>query len=507
MLSHALIEIREAQVPLLSAMLLAGCAAKAGRVLRVGSVDAGLGPTALFPLRLRRQGALALCAIEFICGSALIITAGRLGRGDIANTVRLATALLFLVATCALIELRANHPDAGCGCFGELSRTPVSGRTLARSAFLAAAALATIGLPPLQAPHPGVDAARGLGIFAIEFAVIAALSPELSEALVRLGYSEPCELRRLPAVRTLAALRRSAQWRRRSGLITEEVPVDMWRELCWRYVVFPARLGAREAEIVFAVYLRPHRPAIHAALVDSATGDVLSWPAAPARRGVAGWLARAAGRLAEPGRLLGPHRRRTAEPGLPGGHGGLGGLASRPGGAGFAWPAEPAGGPGHPGQGGHPGPAAYPAQLAYPASAAHPGHPAHRGRPAHASHPERAERAEHPARAELAGHPPHAEHPAHARHPGRSRYPGLAGPPADDPGHEAGQDPGDASDPLRIPAGVLSAPTDPGDGIPVFRVPPYGAGGGADDARPPGPRRPPDAPRTPPGDLPLSSDL
>ena len=69
--------------------------------------------------------------------------------------------------------------------------------------------------------------------------MIAALSPEVSEALVRLGYSEPCELRRLPAERTLTALRRS-----RSGAgtlaITTEVPVDMWRELCWRYVVFPA---------------------------------------------------------------------------------------------------------------------------------------------------------------------------------------------------------------------------------------------------------------------------
>jgi hypothetical protein len=66
------------------------------------------------------------------------------------------------------------------------------------------------------------------------------------------------------------------------------VPIDMWRELCWRYVVFPARVGDRDAEIVFAVYLRPHRPLIHAALVDAASGDVLAWPAAPGRR--AAWL-------------------------------------------------------------------------------------------------------------------------------------------------------------------------------------------------------------------------
>jgi hypothetical protein len=290
MLSHVLTQIREAQIPLLSAMLLGGSATKVTRALRVGSVDAGLGPTALFPVRLRRRVALSVCAAEFICGAALIVTAGRFGRGELATGVRIATSLLFLVATCALLELRASHPDVGCGCFGEFSTSPVGGRTLIRSALLSAAALCTIGLPPLQAQHPGVHAGRLLGIFAVEFLVIAALSPELGGALVRLGYSEPCELRRLPAVRTLAALRRSSQWRRRSGLITAEVPLDMWRELCWRYVVFPARLGEREAEAVFAVHLRPHRPLIHAALVDSATGDVLAWPATPARPGVVGWI-------------------------------------------------------------------------------------------------------------------------------------------------------------------------------------------------------------------------
>jgi len=284
MFGHALLEIREAQVPLLSAMLLGGCAAKLARVLRLGSMDAGLGPTALFPLRLRRPVAITTCAVEFACGAALIVTAGGLGRGGAATAVRIVTSLLFLVATCALIELRTSHPETGCGCFGEFSRAPVSGRTLARSAFFAAAALATIGLPPLRAPHPGADAARLLGIFAIELAVIALLSPELGEALTRLGYSEPCELRRMPTVRTLAALRRSSQWRKRAGLISAEVPVDMWRELCWRYVVFPARIGGRASEIIFAVYLRSHRPVVHSALVDSATGQVLPWPTAPTRR-------------------------------------------------------------------------------------------------------------------------------------------------------------------------------------------------------------------------------
>ena len=313
-LAHVELEIREAQVPLLSAMLLGGCAAKFQRILRVGSLDAGLGPTALFPVRLRRPVALVTCAVELACGVALIITAGGLGRGGLATAARFATSLLFLVATCALIELRSSHPDTGCGCFGEFSTSPVTARTLARSALFAAAAVATIGLPPLRSPHPGADAARLLVIFAVELAVIAALSPEVGETLVRLGYSEPCELRRLPAVRTLAALRRSSQWRRRSSLVTVEAPVDMWRELCWRYVVFPARVGDRDAEIVFAVYLRPHRPLIHAALVDAASGEVLPWPASPPRRPARGLLS-AAGTGPTVGPTAGPA---AASPSAPG---------------------------------------------------------------------------------------------------------------------------------------------------------------------------------------------
>jgi hypothetical protein len=293
MLSIVVAEAREVQLPLLSAILLGACATKLARMVRVGSLDAGLGPTVLFPMGLRRPVAAAMCIAEFCCGTGLLVTAGRLGRGEPANTVRLATALLFIVATCALIELRTSHPEVGCGCFGDFSTSPVSGRTVTRSALLAAAALATIGLPPLHPPHRGAEAGRLLGFLVAELIVIAALSPELGEALVRLGYSETCELRRLPAVRTLTALRRSSQWRRRASVITADVPVDMWRELCWRYVVFPARAGDSDAEVVFAVYLRPHRPAIHAALVDAVTGEVLTWPAPSARRAWPGWFNRA----------------------------------------------------------------------------------------------------------------------------------------------------------------------------------------------------------------------
>ena len=293
-----IVMLREVQIPLLSAMLLGGCAAKLAQVVRVGSLDAGLGPTALFPMRLRRPVAMAMCAMECGLGLGLIASAGQIGRGAPAFCVRLGTGLLFLVATSALLELRASRPDIGCGCFGDFSHAPVGWRTLSRSGLLAVAALTTLGLSPLQPPHSKSIAALWLGLLAAELVLIAGLSPELGEALVKLGYSEPCELRVIPAERTLTALRRSKQWRRHAGFLAADVPTDMWRELCWRYLVFPGRYGDREAEVVFAVFLRQRRPLIHVALVDAATGNAVQWPTAPSRPP---WLSRSLRPLAGQG--------------------------------------------------------------------------------------------------------------------------------------------------------------------------------------------------------------
>ncbi len=273
--------IREVQIPLLAVLLLGGCGTKLRRALRTGSVDEGLGPTALFPMRLRTPMAITVCAIEGGLGLGLILTAGHcLWPEALATMVRVGTGLLFAVATTALIELRQSHPDVGCGCFGDFSTAPVSGRTLARSALLTAAALATILLPPITG-LPTAPAALGmLGVFCAELLVIGALSPEVGEALVRLGYSEPCEVRNVPAARTLAVLRRSRPWRRYGVMITVDAPVDVWRELCWRYVVYPASYLGQPAEIVFAVFLQQRRPAVRAALVDGASGLPVPWPAA-----------------------------------------------------------------------------------------------------------------------------------------------------------------------------------------------------------------------------------
>jgi hypothetical protein len=277
--------LREVQIPLLATMLLAGSGTKLVRVLRTGSGDANLGPTVLFPVGLRRPVALILCTIEGAIGLGLIVTAGGIGAGSAAMSVRLAACLFFLVATCALVELRATRPEVGCGCFGDFSTAPVSSRTLARSALFALAALSTLGLQPLGSPASAGAAILLLAILFAELLLLGALSPEIGEGLIRLGYSEPCELRDVPSQRTLLALRRSRQWRRYSALIVSATPADVWRELCWRYVVYPARYQGLPADVVFAVFLQPRRPAIHAALVDAATGKTLPWPIAPAGGG------------------------------------------------------------------------------------------------------------------------------------------------------------------------------------------------------------------------------
>jgi hypothetical protein len=54
-------------------------------------------------------------------------------------------------------------------------------------------------------------------------------------------------------------------------------PSDVWREGCWRYVVFPGIVAERPVEVVFAVYLQLRRPPVRAAIIDATPGE------APAR--------------------------------------------------------------------------------------------------------------------------------------------------------------------------------------------------------------------------------
>lgn len=238
-------------------------------------------PAGLFPLRLRRPVMMTMCATEFALGIALIATAGKAGAGGAglaATTVRAGTALFFLVAVGALNETRQRRPDAGCGCFGEFSDTPIGWRTITRAGLLCAAATVTIGLPPLRMPSSPAAAELLLAALAFELSLIAFLSPEIGEILVRLGYSEPCELRRLPVGRTLTALHASAQWHRYAGQVSAAAPDDVWREGCWRFVVYPGSTRGRRVDIVFAIYLQARRPPVRVAVLDADTDEVLGRP-------------------------------------------------------------------------------------------------------------------------------------------------------------------------------------------------------------------------------------
>jgi len=269
---------RELQIPLLAVMLLGGCAAKAWRVLRSRSMKAAFDPAGLFPLRLHRPIMMAMFATEFVLGLGLIATARTIGTTDPrlpATIVRTACVLFFLIAMGALNETRQRRPAAGCGCFGDFSDTPVGWRTIARAGVLCVAAAVTIGVPSLRMPSSSTTAEMWLAVLAFELSLIAFLSPELGEILVRLGYSEPCELRRLPVERTMAALHASSPWRRYARQISGAAPIDVWREGCWRFVVYAGVARGRRVDIVFAVYLQSRRPVIRAAVLDAATDEVL----------------------------------------------------------------------------------------------------------------------------------------------------------------------------------------------------------------------------------------
>jgi hypothetical protein len=275
-MSLTLITIRQLQAPLLALMLLGGCAGKASQVIRDRSMAPAFSPAGLFPWLLRRPIMIAMGGCELCLGLALIATAGRFGAGLPANATRAAAALFFLVAVGTLYEVRQRRPDIGCGCFGDFSDTPIGLRTIGRACLLCVSAVVAIGTPPLRMANSSGEAAFWVCVLALELLLIAILSPEIAEIGVRLGYSEPCELRRLPVARTMQSLRVSSTWRRYASEVVADTPVDVWREGCWRFVVFQGVVGTRPVDIVFAVYLQTRRPPIRVAVLDEATDEILS---------------------------------------------------------------------------------------------------------------------------------------------------------------------------------------------------------------------------------------
>ncbi|WP_433248605.1 MauE/DoxX family redox-associated membrane protein [Streptosporangium sp. CA-135522] len=255
--------ISAAQIPVLGALLVAGALAKVRTVMNESEPGglSRLGPAVLVAERWRGPALLGCAAGE------VFLLVGLMSTG--LSLFRWGAAAFFAVSTYVLWELRRRRPDVGCGCFGEVSAIPVGLRSLGRTAVLTAMALGTVWTPPV----PGwvtlttltwsqVPAVAG-GLL-----VLAALSPEIEEAASRLRHRAPCEQRPLDPATALARLRASAAWRSHVKLLSSTDPVDSWRELCWRFFVYPGRSHAGDpADVVFAVYLSGRHPAVRVAMV------------------------------------------------------------------------------------------------------------------------------------------------------------------------------------------------------------------------------------------------
>ncbi|GAA3181911.1 hypothetical protein GCM10010486_57740 [Nonomuraea roseoviolacea subsp. carminata] len=244
------------QQPALIVLLVLGTVAKVITVRSGGEPGAlsRLGPAVLVPGRMQAP-ALVVCALgELVLAAGLLLTTHPIFRWG--------TVTFFTLSTYVLLELRRRRPDAGCGCFGEVSATPVGLRSVARTVTLTGMAVMTVWA---ETPGWPVFVRPSWYTFA-GVAVLVALSPELEEMVDRVRYRAPCERRRAPAESvTLARLRSSGTWRAHQGELAAAEPYDSWRELCWRFFAFD---GQGNRDVVFAVYLSGRRPVVRAAVVD-----------------------------------------------------------------------------------------------------------------------------------------------------------------------------------------------------------------------------------------------
>ncbi|WP_336212574.1 MauE/DoxX family redox-associated membrane protein [Nonomuraea sp. LPB2021202275-12-8] len=246
------------QLPVLIVLLCLGTVAKVATV-RSGSelgALARLGPAVLVPDRFR-SWALICCAVgELVLAAGLLVTTHPLFRWG--------TVAFFAMSTYVLLELRRRRPDAGCGCFGEVSSAPVGLRSIGRTVVLTGMAVLSLWAEEpawVAFAHPSWE----FGLIGV--ALLALLSPELDELADRARHRAPCEQRRGPAEGiTLARLRSSGTWRAHEAELTTAEPYDSWRELCWRFFAFQ---NQDHDDVVFAVYLTGRRPAVRVAVVSS----------------------------------------------------------------------------------------------------------------------------------------------------------------------------------------------------------------------------------------------
>lgn len=256
---------QEVQLPLLACVLISACVAK----IAIREPSDATGPGMLTTLRRHRGAVVTVAVVEGCLGVALLVTDH--------PVARLGTIVVFFVATSVVFELRSRKAEEGCGCFGGLSTTPVRFRTVLRACLFLLAALSVVAVPVT-----GFDVIRHgtvwhAAIAAGELAVFAVLSPEIGVLIARRRERIPCEHRTVPLAETFAILHASEQWRTYSPLIVTADPADMWRELCWRFLVYRGQDDDEDVEIVFAVSTDERAATVRAAIVrpdddDSDTG-------------------------------------------------------------------------------------------------------------------------------------------------------------------------------------------------------------------------------------------
>ncbi|MFI6174515.1 MauE/DoxX family redox-associated membrane protein [Nonomuraea sp. NPDC051191] len=253
----------DSQMPILIVLLVMGAGAKVVTVYRGGEPGtlSRLGPAVLMPGRMQAPSLLVCAVVELVLAGGLLFTT--------APIFRWGTVGFFAMCTYVLVELRRRRPDAGCGCFGEVSSAPVGIRSIGRTVVLTGMSALSVAAPAsgwAATVHPTWLTAAGL-------AVIALLSPEIEELVDRVRYRAPCEQRPGPTEQVmLSRLRSSGPWRAHQEALTSPEPYDSWRELCWRFFVFT---GRDQDDVVFAVHLSGRRPAVRVAVVSNDDSDSL----------------------------------------------------------------------------------------------------------------------------------------------------------------------------------------------------------------------------------------
>ena len=229
--------LREVQVPFLALLLLAAGAAKAlpGRD-RPGQVTSRYHGSAF---------AWTTAVVEVTLGTLLLTTP--------LLVVRLAATVFFATAASVVADLVRRGSDEACGCFGRLSTGRAGRLGVLRAALLTGAAIVSAGVPKTGIEVLGAARGWSVALLAADVVVFLALSPEVLTAVHRARHPVPCELRDVPLETTYATLRSSGAWREHAASLTAAEPTDVWRELCHRYLVYPAERDGRPVELVFAV--------------------------------------------------------------------------------------------------------------------------------------------------------------------------------------------------------------------------------------------------------------